>query len=187
MFGTVASVGVDRFEVKKADGATQTVMVSDQTRFREGGQRPERPSPSASQGPRGPQAEAGREIQLEDLKPGDHVVVAGRTNESNQFVAGLVRRLTDQEMARFQGRAFGEIVSIDQNQLKVRNPRQGERTLVVNEQTTFMKDGQPIALKDLKLGDRIFAIGKDTNGQFIAEQVMTGQFRRGGGGGGERQ
>jgi hypothetical protein len=83
-------------------------------------------------------------------------------------------------MQRFQNageRVFGAIVSIDKNQLKVSNPRQGERIVMVNEQTQFMKDGQPIALKDLKVGDRIFALGKETQGQFLATRVVTGQFR----------
>jgi hypothetical protein len=40
-----------------------------------------------------------------------------------------------------------------------------------------MKDGQPIALKDLKVGDRIFALGKETQGQFLATLVFTGQFQ----------
>jgi len=40
-----------------------------------------------------------------------------------------------------------------------------------------MKDGRPIALKDLKVGDRIFALGKETQGQFLATRVVTGQFR----------
>ena len=68
----------------------------------------------------------------------------------------MVHRVTDQEMQRFGGnRAFGEITSIDGNQIKVRNPRQGDKTIVVNDQTVFMKDGQPITLKDLKAGDRV--------------------------------
>ena len=33
--GTITSVGVDRFEIKKDDGTSQIVMVNDQTRFRE--------------------------------------------------------------------------------------------------------------------------------------------------------
>jgi hypothetical protein len=95
-------------------------------------------------------------------------------------VAEAVRRATADEMQRFQNageRVFGAIVSIDKNQLKLSNPRQGERILLVNEQTQFMKDGQPIALKDLKVGDRIFALGKETQGQFLATRVVTGQLR----------
>jgi hypothetical protein len=156
--GTITSVGVDRFEIKKMDGSSQTVMVDEHTRYRQGQQ----------------------DIQLEDLKPGDQVFVRGQANAKKAFVAETVRRAAPDEIQRFQNpgeRVFGAIVSIDKNQLKVSSPRQGERVVVVNEQTQFMKDGQPIALKDLKVGDRIFAQGKETQGQFLATRVVTGQFR----------
>ena len=162
-FGTIVSVGVDRLQIKKADGTEQTVLVNNQTHFRQGRQ---------------------QELQLEDLKPGDRIMVAGSANENKEFVARMVRRVTDEEMANRPGPgevAFGEIVSINKDQLKVRNRRQGERVVMVNEQTTFVKEGQPITLKDLKVGERVFATGKETNGQFIATRVATGQFQRGGG------
>src|SRR5271157_4362607 len=112
VFGTIASVGVDRFEIKKADGSTQTVMVDDHTHYRQGQQ----------------------DIQLEDLKPGDRVFVRGQTNSNKEFVAEAVRRVTDEEIQRFQNagdRVFGQIVSIDKSQLKVNNPRQGDRIVLV--------------------------------------------------------
>ena len=157
-FGTITSVGVDRVEIKRLDGSTQTVMVDEKTRYQQGQQ----------------------EIQLEDLKPGDRVFVRGQTNANKEYVALMVRRVTMEEMQRFQtpgDRAGGQIVSIDKNQIVVRNNRQGEKTIVVNDQTQFMKEGQPITLKDLKVGDRIFALGKESDGQFVASRVSTGQFR----------
>jgi hypothetical protein len=160
VMGTIASVGVDRFEVKKPDGTTATVLVNDQTHYRQQQQ----------------------DIQLEDLKPGDHVFVGGKTNAEKQFVASAVRRMTEQEIQRFQDggeRTGGEIISIDQNQIKVRNPRQGERTIVINDQTVFTKEGQTITLKDLKVGDRIFAVGKEVQGQFVATQVRSGRMGMG--------
>ncbi|MGD1103359.1 MAG: DUF5666 domain-containing protein [Terriglobia bacterium] len=204
VMGTITSVGVDRFEIKTPDGTTQTVLVNDQTRFRqrqEGQQQP-------------------HELQLEDLKVGDHVMVRGTPNADKQVVAMGVNRVTKEQFERFQSgggpggggmgpggggrgpgggggfgpggggpggggpmagnRAGGEILSIDGNQIKVRG-RQGERIIVVNDQTTFAKEGQTITLKDLKVGDRIFAMGKEANGQFVATEVRSG---RGGGGGG---
>jgi hypothetical protein len=169
VFGTIASVGVDRLEIKKMDGTAQTVMVNDQTQYQEG----RRDTP--------------KNLHLEDLKPGDRVFVRGHLNDNKELVALVVHRVTDEEMQRFSGnRAFGEITSIDGNQIKVRN-RQGDKTIAVNDQTVFMKDGQPIALKDLKAGDRVFAVGKETDGQFVAYRVMTGQLRRGGGPGADRR
>jgi hypothetical protein len=158
VFGTVNSVGVDRFEIKKLDGSTQTVMVDEHTRYRQGQQ----------------------DIQLEDLKPGDHVFVRRQPNPNDQFLAEAVRRVTENEMWRFPDsgeRVFGAIVSMEKNQLKVNNPRQGDKLVLVDAQTQFMRDGQPIALKDLKVGDRIFALGKETQGQFLATRIITGQFR----------
>lgn len=158
--GVVDSVGVNQFQLKKADGSRLTVMVGGNTRYREEGQ----------------------QIQLEDLKPGDHVLVIGETNANKQFEARMVRRLTENDMARFGrnmgDRAFGEIVSIENNEIKVNNRFRGEQTIVVNDQTQFMKDGQAITLKGLKVGDRIFATGKEENGKLDADRVTTGQFRR---------
>jgi len=169
MSGTIASVGVDRIEIKSEDGASHIVLVSDQTRYRQGEQ----------------------EIQLEDLKPGDRVFARGQTDANKQFTATTVRRVTEEEMQRsqagreggppggFQGeRLGGEILSIEGNQLKVRTRMRGEVIVVVNDKTTFMKEGQAITLKDLKVGDRIFAAGKEADGKFVAERVMTGQFGR---------
>jgi hypothetical protein len=187
VMGTITSVGVDRFEIKKADGTTQTVMVNDQTHFRQ-----------RQEGQQQPQ-----ELQLEDLKVGDHVFVRGTPNADKQMVAVGVNRVTEEQFQRFQSgggpgggpggaggfgggmgpggggpmaanRTGGAILSIDGNQIKVRG-RQGDRTIVVNDQTTFSKEGQTITLKDLKVGDRIFAMGKDANGQFVATEVRSGR------------
>jgi len=192
VMGTITSVGVDRFEIKKPDGTTETVMVNDQTHYRqrvEGQQQPQ-------------------ELALEDLKVGDHVFVRGTPNADKQVVAAGVNRVTAEQFARFQSgggpgggqggpggggwqqggggmegtRAGGEITSISGNQIKVQSRRGGERIIVVNDQTTFNKEGQTIALKDLKVGDRIFAMGKEANGQFVATEVHSG--RPGGGRGG---
>ncbi len=157
--GTITTVGVDRFEIKGRDGTAQTVMVNGQTHYRQNQ----------------------KDIQLEDLKAGDRVFVRGETNDNKEFVAAAVTRITDEDVQRMQQmqghRAFGEIVAVEGNQLKIRNRRQGEKTVVVNDQTTFTKDGAAITLKDLKLGDRILAVGDEANGQFAATRVMTGQLR----------
>jgi membrane carboxypeptidase/penicillin-binding protein len=157
-FGTITSVGVDRLAIKKIDGSTQTVMVDDKTQYRQGQQ----------------------EIKLEDLKPGDRVGIRSHLNSDKEWVAVMVRRITEEEAQRFQNsgdRVFGEIVSIENNQIKVHNRVQGEQIVVVNDQTVFMKQGEPITLKDLKAGDRIFALGKEAEGKFVAIRVFTGQFR----------
>ena len=161
LMGTVTTVGVDRFEVKRMDGTTQTIMVNEQTHYRQDQ----------------------KDIHLEDLKPGDPVFVRAQIGDDKDVVAAVVTRLTEEDIQRREQmrghRAFGQIVSIDGNQLKIQNSRQGDTTVVVSDQTTFMKEGQTITLKDLKVGDRIFALGDETNGQFAATRVFTGQTRRG--------
>lgn len=174
VLGTIVSVGGNQIQVKKSDGTTETVQVNDQTRYRE------RRQP----------------IKLEDLKAGDHVMIFGTPGDNNQFEAQMVARVTEQQMERFANgrggmgmmnagnRAFGRIESITGDELKVKNPRTGEETTIeVNGQTQFMKQGQSIALSDLKVGDRIFAVGQLTNGKFLADRVMLGgmhRHRRGG-------
>lgn len=174
LIGVVASVGVDRFDIKKPDGTSVTVLVNDQTHYRQQQQK----------------------FHLEDLKQGDHVLVRGNPNSDKQFVAAGVMRGIEEQLQRFQAgdqrgpaggqggpggvwgagaadRTGGQILSINQNQIVVRNPRQGEKTIVINDQTTFTKEGQAITAKDLKVGDRIFASGKEVQGQFVATQVRT--------------
>jgi hypothetical protein len=192
VMGTVTSVGVDRFEIKKTDGTTQVVMVNDQTHYRQ----------RAAQ-----QGQPPQELALEDLKVGDHVFVRGTPNADKQLVAEGVNRVTAEQFERFQNggpggqggpggpggpgggfgpggggpRVGGEITAINGNQIKVQSRRAGERVIIVNDQTTFDKEGKTIALKDLKVGDRIFATGTESNGQFVATGIHSG--RPGGGGG----
>ena len=189
VMGTITSVGVDRFEIKKPDGSTQTVMVNDQTHYRQrSGQQDQQP----------------QELALEDLKVGDHVFVRGTPGSNNQVVAEGVNRVTAEQFERFQSgggrggpgggngggpggggwggggggmegtRAGGEIESIKGNVITVMSRRMGEKVIVVNDQTTFDKEGKTVALKDLKVGDRIFATGKEVDGKFVASQVRSG-------------
>lgn len=190
IMGTISSVGVDRFEIKKSDGTTQVVMVNDQTHYRQ----------------RNGQGQAPQELALEDLKVGDHVFVRGTPNGDKQVVAQTVGRMTAEQFERFQNGGFqggggpgggagagwgqgrggprmgGEITAINGNQIKVQSRRGGEHVIVVNDQTTFDKEGKTITLKDLKVGDHIFATGTEANGQFTATAVHSGHMGGGRGG-----
>lgn len=157
-FGTITSVGVNRFEIKRMNGEPLTVLVSDETKFRDDQQ----------------------EITLEDLKPGDRVMLRGRPNENREFVALSVRRVSEQEIERFQGsRTFGEIIAINDGELKIRSRRQGERVIVLTDQTTITRQGESITLKDLKVGDRVAVEGREADGKFVADRIFTGTFARG--------
>ena len=181
LMGTVVSVGANQLQIKKSDGSTKTVQVSDQTRYRSGRQ----------------------QVQLEDLKAGDHVFVVGTSGDNNTFQARMVNKMTPEMMSRFGNgeggggqfgggmgnpgdRAFGRIESINGNEVKVSNRRLGEQTIEVTNQTQLTKEGQSISLSDLKVGDRIFAMGKQSNGKLVADSIRTG-MRRGRARGGYRQ
>ena len=179
LLGTITSVGVDRFEIKTPGGTAQTILVNQGTQYRVWGQ------------------QQAQEIQLEDLKVGDYVAVRGTPNGDKPMVAMGVGRLTKEQFERFQagggpgggpggqgqrggwgqgGRQFagGQIISIQGNQIKVQG-RRGERTILINEKTTLSKEGQPATMKDFKVGDRIFALGEEANGQLVAKEIRTGR------------
>ncbi|MGH7868294.1 MAG: DUF5666 domain-containing protein, partial [Candidatus Dormibacteraceae bacterium] len=158
----------DQLQIKMKGGKTLTVKVSDRTRFRDGQQ----------------------EIQLEDVKPGDNVVVLGRASGQDEMTGFMVRKGAAGQIAAFQSgdRTLGRVVSINGNEVNVENPFQGQQVVVeVTDQTEFSRDGQTITLKDLKVGDGIMAIGERKDGKFVAQRVLTGNMRRRGGqGGGSR-
>jgi Domain of unknown function (DUF5666) len=187
-FGTIVSVGVNQLVVKRQDGETTTVQVNSETKF----------------------SDKGKPIELEDLKPGDHVMVRSRDalSESNGvaspnaaapntgvpagantapavILAASVARVPAGQGGPYNAgafnapRAFGRITAINGNQLTVQN-RQGERVITVASDAQIMKDGQPATLKDFKVGDPVMALGQEDNGQFTANHLMGGQFRRGG-------
>jgi len=166
VMGIVASVGVDRFTVKTPDGNEQTVLVDEQTRYREGQ----------------------KDIQLEDLKPGDRVLLRAQADTSSGLKAQMVRRVTEEEMQRFGSgeRAFGEIIAIEKGQLKLRDPRQGDRIVKFDAQTTFVKEGKLSTPQELKVGERIMAVGKETSNGFTATRIMSGPMQRGRWGGPDR-
>lgn len=179
-FGTVKSVGVNQFVVQKPDGSTVTVNIDSRTQL----------------------TDQNKPIQLEDLKKGDHVIIRSRTpaaaaggsnsgsaaapgaggNAAPSTILAAVVRLVPPGMAEmFEGdRAFGRITAINGNQITIQS-RQGEKTIVVSNDTQYMKDGESASLHDFKVGDPIMVVGKEANGQFAASRVMTRSF------GGRRQ
>lgn len=176
-FGTIQSVGVNQFVAQRPDGSTVTVQVDSQTQL----------------------MDQDKPIQLEDLKAGDHVVVRPRTSDNaspggtssgsasgpggasseaapSTVMAAMVRRVPPGMAAMFQGdRAFGRITAISGNQLTIQG-RQGQKTIVVSNDTQYTKDGQAASLHDLKVGDPVMIAGKESNGQFVANRVMTRSF-----------
>jgi len=183
-FGTIQSVGVNQLVIQRRDGSTTTVQVNSETKL----------------------WDRNKPIELEDLKPGDRVMVRARSplNESNGVASGgesapnpqaapgtaaapatilaaSVMRVPPGMEGGFNApRAFGRITAINGNQLTLQN-RQGDRVITVADDAQIMKDGQAVTLKDLKVGDPVMALGQESDGQFTANHIMTGQFHHGGG------
>jgi Domain of unknown function (DUF5666) len=181
-FGTVQSVGVNQLVIKRRDGSTTTVQVNSETKF----------------------WDRNKPIELEDLKPGDRVMVRAHTSPTESsgvsapgeaapnpgaapgataapavILAASVMCVPAGMGGGFNApRAFGRITAINGNQLTVQN-RQGEQLIVVASDAQILKDGQAATLKDFKVGDRVMALGQETNGQFTASRIMSGQIRRG--------
>jgi hypothetical protein len=182
-FGIIQSVGVNQLVIKRPDGSTATVQVNSETKF----------------------WDRNKPIELEDLKPGDRVMVhthsplnesggaaapgeaapgsgtaPGATAAPTVVLAAAVMRVPAEMRGAYSApHAFGRITAINGNQLTVQN-RQGEQVITVASDAEIMKDGQAATLKDLKVGDPVMALGQESNGQFTASRVMSGQFRRGG-------
>ena len=188
VMGTVTSVGVDRFQIKQQDGSSTTILVNDQTRYNEeqhefqledlkvGDHVFVRGTPNAD---KQVVAAGVRRVTEEQFQRFQSGAGGGGTGGGRGGPGGGGRGPGGWQGGPGGGdRAGGEIISIDQNQIKVRG-RQGDRIIVVNDQTTFNKEGQSITLKDLKVGDRIFAMGKTENGQFVATQIRSGRMGMG--------
>lgn len=156
--GNVTSVGKDRFEVEKEDGTPATVIVSRDTRLRDKEQT----------------------LQLRDLKPGDRVFFRGHVDDNQKLVADIVARVAPDDVERLQGhQAVGVVSAIETSRLRMRVSG-GERIVLVSPQTTYVRDGKPASLQDLKVGDKVSAAGADKDGQFVASRIMiaTGQRTR---------
>jgi len=194
-FGTIVSVGVNQLVIKRQNGETATVQVNSETKF----------------------LDRGKPIELEDLKPGDHVMVRARDalSESNgvespkaaapnpgaapganaapaAILAASVSRVPAGPGGPFNAGAFNAPrafghITAINGNQLTLQSRQGERVITVASDAQITKDGQPASLKDLKVGDPVMALGHEENGQFTAIHLVSGQFRHGGQGYGSGQ
>jgi hypothetical protein len=67
---------------------------------------------------------------------------------------------------------LGQIIKIEGNSLIVKDQSNVEKTILVNDQTTIIKNFQNIKLSDLKIDDQIIVIGGPNNqGQIEAKLI----------------
>jgi len=70
-------------------------------------------------------------------------------------------------------RVGGEVTAVDGNTIKVDNPRDGEGTIVTNDETEFIVNGEAGRLADVTVGKFVGAHGEmQDDGSILADQVM---------------
>ncbi len=58
---------------------------------------------------------------------------------------------------------LGSIIKIDENSIIIKDQANIEKTILITEQTAITKNNQSIKIADLKIDDKIIAIGKPNN------------------------
>jgi len=67
----------------------------------------------------------------------------------------------------------GEVISVDGNTIKVENPRDGEGTIITNDETEFIVNGEVGSLADVAVGKFVGAHGEmQDDGSILADRVM---------------
>lgn len=162
LMGTITAIGADSLTLEARDGASYTVRLTPQTRFRKD------------------RAEA----KLSDFKKGDLVFVGGQRVDEHTFTARIVGggarmgAMTPEEMVKMGlGTRFviGEVKAIEGTSLTVLRPDGVTQTISVDENTSFRdRSGESVTLADVKVGDHIGARGDVKSGTFVASILRTG-------------
>lgn len=170
LMGAITAINKDSLTIQDRDGASITVRLTPETRFRRNRQ----------------------DARLSDFKVGDHVFIGGDRVDEHTWNARMVGggdRMgppTAEEMVKMGlGTRFvvGEVKAIDGTNITVLRPDNVQQTFAVDENTSFRdREGESITLGDVKVGDQVGARGEMKGGTFVATTLRTGmQFgqRRG--------
>jgi len=140
-------------------------------------------------------------ITLGDIQPGDRVLVRATTTESETLEATTVVVMSQSDLARKQEAERAEwrrrgisgkvtAVDVESGEITVTVPAANATTLSLKlgsgavqrryrPGSVRFNDAQPSTLAEVKVGDQIHALGArdESQGTFIAEQIVTGSFR----------
>jgi len=82
-------------------------------------------------------------------------------------------------MERFEGKGMrnahgivGEIISISDNKIVIKNPDNQENTIAVGEKTLIKKFQEDLAVSNLQVGDRIVVMGKPGDDGMVEAQLI---------------
>lgn len=151
--GTVTSVQGSDIAIKTDDGVPYTVHCSDNTRVYKNRQ----------------------PMKVADIRAGDMLIAAGDLDDKAHLLraifVGDVDAATVQKMRADLGKTWiaGKITAIDMDTLKLTVQRMDQKTqvILVDDTTSFKKDGQSVTLQDLKLGDTVRGQGDIKDGIFV--------------------
>jgi hypothetical protein len=170
-FGAITEIKGDTLTLQGREGKTETVKVSDATKYRREGQ----------------------DAKLGDYKVGDRVMVAGEQKDG-VWVAEMVASgrpgggrgmMNPEDM----GKKFiaGEITKIDETKLTVHRIDGQDQVIEVDETTSFRNNKrESITLADVKVGDKIMGRGEVKGETFVPTMLNVGDFPQRIGPGGPR-
>lgn len=158
LFGKIAAIHADSFELTRRDGGTVTVKLTTQTQFRKD-----------------------RETaKLADFKTGDVVFVRGEENADHTWTAQMVGARgaggpggSGAQMGTL-GRDFvaGEVTSLEAPKINVLRIDGVSQTIEPNEETSFRRGRESITFADLQAGDHIVARGALQGDVFVPKMLM---------------
>ena len=178
--GTVTEATASSYTVKTFTGDVYTVQYSANTRImKQPAMRltPGEPAAANSDAMAGP-----LQLKATDIKAGDMIAVMGRVDPTAKTVGAVVVMKMDPERARQlremkenYGKTWfqGKVTAVNGVKVSVLGMfDNSEHTFAADENTTFRKRREPIALADIAVGDMVRVEGALKDGSFVASSVI---------------
>ncbi len=191
VMGTVTEVAADHYTIKTEMGEVYTVHFNADTRIVK--------MPADMRGPGG-NGDGGQgmgrgyghgnggnppqQIKASDIKVGDAIVAMGDNDATAKSVSAthIVQLDPDtvkhmQEMTANFGKTWlsGKVTAINQTTITLTGTLdKAAHTVVVDENTAFRRQRDPLTLADIQVGDNIGVLGAVNNGVFTATAVNVG-------------
>jgi len=177
--GAVTEAAADHFKVKTFEGESYTVKFGDDTRIMKmqggmGGR-------GRMRGQGGMGGNPPPQIKPAEIKVGDAITARGEVNSSSKTVGATAIMLLNpqvaqrmQQMAADYGKTWqmGRVTDIQGMTVTLMGSQDhAPHSFVVNENTDFREQRNPITLADIKTGDMVRVQGSSSDGAFTASSV----------------
>jgi hypothetical protein len=186
LMGTVTEVAADHYTIKTETGETYTVHYSANTRIlkqqaRARGEGGERGGGGSEGGPGGGGGNPPTPLKSTDIKVGDAIAAMGELDATAKSVGATMVMQIDPERAKQMremqanyGKTWlmGKVTAIDGVKVTLMGVVDNTpHSFVADENTTFRKRRDPIALADIQPGDTVRVVGAIKGSDFIATTV----------------